>query len=157
MLGEFFAARSEDLDDPLVEEGPYGRLSTVEAKGLTEVSLATLGEILGVGTYDELVERIGEGTEAESEEAGLLTIPTELRDALAEAKDIDTVAARWAATEELSLDGWRTEDSLEVLRELSAFAREAAADGRDCGTGGRYRSAGPRPFRPERAAGRPPT
>jgi hypothetical protein len=61
VLGEFFAARSEDLDEALVEEGPYGRLSTVEAKGLTEVSLATLGEILGVGTYDELVGRIGEG------------------------------------------------------------------------------------------------
>jgi len=131
LLGEFFAARSEDLDEALVEEGPYGRLSTVEAKGLTEVSLATLGEILGVGAYDELVERIGEGAEAESEEAGLLTIPTELRDALAEAKDIDSVAGRWAATEEPSLDGWRTEDSLGVLRELSALAREAVADGRE--------------------------
>ena len=131
MLGEFFAARSEDLDEALVEEGPYGRLSTVEAKGLTEVSLATLGEFLGVGAYDELVERIGEGPEAESEEAGLLTIPTELRDALAEAKDIDSVAGRWAATEEPSLDGWRTEDSLGVLRELSALAREAVADGRE--------------------------
>ena len=131
MLGEFFAARSEDLDEALVEEGPYGRLSTVEAKGLTEVSLATLGEFLGVGAYDELVERIGEGAEAESEEAGLLTIPTELRDALAEAKDIDSVAGRWAATEEPSLDGWRTEDSLGVLRELSALAREAVADGRE--------------------------
>jgi len=131
LLGEFFAARSEDLDEALVEEGPYGRLSTVEAKGLTEVSLATLGEFLGVGAYDELVERIGEGPEAESEEAGLLTIPTELRDALAEAKDIDSVAGRWAATEEPSLDGWRTEDSLGVLRELSALAREAVADGRE--------------------------
>jgi hypothetical protein len=131
VLGEFFAARSEDLDEALVEEGPYGRLSTVEAKGLTEVSLATLGEILGVGGYDQLVERIGEGPQAESEEAGVLTIPTELRDALAEARDINTVAARWAATDELSLDGWRTEDSLRVLRELSALARDAAADRRE--------------------------
>jgi hypothetical protein len=131
VLGEFFAARSEDLDDVLVEEGPYGRLATVEAKGLTEVSIATLGEILGVGTHDELVERIGEGPQAESEEAGVLTIPTELRDVLAEARDINTVAAGWAATDELSLDGWRIEDSLRVLRELSALAREAAADGRE--------------------------
>src|SRR5205814_784858 len=129
MLGEFFAARSEDLDDVLVEEGPYGRLSTVEAKGLTEVSLATLGEILGVGGYDQLVERIGEGPQAESEEAGVLTIPTQLRDVLAEARDINTVAAGWAATDELSLDGWRIEDSLRVLRVLSCCGNRKSAAG----------------------------
>ena len=84
-----------------------------------------------MGRYDQLLERIGEGPQAESEEAGVLTIPTELRDALAEARDINTLAASWAATDELSLDGWRTEDSLRVLRELSALAREAAADGRE--------------------------
>ena len=131
VLGQFFAASVEDVDDVLVEAGPYGRLSIVEAKGLTEVSLATLGEILGVGRYDQLLERIGEGPQTESEEAGVLTIPTELRDALAEARDINTLAASWAATDELSLDGWCTEDSLRVLRELSALAREAAADGRE--------------------------
>jgi hypothetical protein len=83
VLGEFFAARAEDIDDGLVEDGPYGRLQLVEAKGLTPVSIATLGEILGAGTYDQLVEPISEGPAAESEEAGLLTIPTGFRDALA--------------------------------------------------------------------------
>ena len=131
MLGEFFAARAEDIDDHLVADGPFGRLQTVEAKGLTPVSLATLGEILGVGTYDELVERTSEGRGAENEESGLLTVPTEFRDALADREDIETVAERWAATEELSLDGWRTEDSLDILRKLSALARDAAAERRE--------------------------
>lgn len=45
---EFFSARADDIDEALVERGAYGRFPTVEAKGLTEVSLATLGEILGV-------------------------------------------------------------------------------------------------------------
>jgi hypothetical protein len=66
VLGEFFAARPEDIDEALVADGPYGRLPTVEAKGLSAVSLATLGEILGVGTYDDLVNRIAEGPQAES-------------------------------------------------------------------------------------------
>jgi hypothetical protein len=131
VLGEFFAARPEDIDDVLVEEGPHGRLPAIAAKGLTEVSLAKLAEIMGVGAYDALVERIAEGREAESGEAGLLTIPSEVRDGLAGAHDLDSVAAQWAATEELSLDGWRPQDSLEVLRELRELAREAAVDGRD--------------------------
>ena len=132
MLGEFFAARPEDIDDVLVEEGPHGRLPAVAAKGLTPVSLAKLSEIIGAGAYDALIGRIAEGhRQAESGEAGLLTIPTELRDGLAGADDLDSVAAQWAATEELSLDGWRTQDSLDVLRELRELAREAAVDGRD--------------------------
>ena len=131
MLGEFFAARSEDIDGDLVEEGPHGRLPAIAAKGLTAVSLAKLSEIIGVGAYDALVERIAEGRKAESGEAGLLTIPTEVRDGLAGTHDLDSVAAQWAATEELSLDRWRAQDSLEVLRELRELAREAGADGRD--------------------------
>lgn len=131
MLGEFFAARPEDLDDVLVEEGPHGRLPAIAAKGLTAVSLAKLSEIIGAGAYDALVERIAEGRKAESGEAGLLTIPTEVRDGLAGAHDLDSVAAQWAATEELSLDRWRAPDSLEVLRELRELAREAAVDGQD--------------------------
>jgi hypothetical protein len=61
VLGEFFAAREEDIDAGLVDEGAQGRYPTVGAKGLTEVQLATLGEILGVGSYDDLVERAAEG------------------------------------------------------------------------------------------------
>jgi hypothetical protein len=44
MVGEFFAARADDIDRQLVANGPYGRFSTVEANGLTEVTIATLGE-----------------------------------------------------------------------------------------------------------------
>src|SRR5215212_2348569 len=90
-----------------------------------------MGEILGAGAYDQLVEPISEGPAAESEEAGVVTIPTGLRDALAEAKDIEIVAERWAATEELSGDRWSAEESREILGELSALARDAAAESRE--------------------------
>jgi hypothetical protein len=52
VLGEFFAARPEDIDDVLVEEVPHGRLPAIAAKGLTEASLAKLSEIIGVGASD---------------------------------------------------------------------------------------------------------
>jgi hypothetical protein len=49
VLGGFFAARKSEIDDELLQ-APYERLATVEAKGLTEINFARLGEILGVGT-----------------------------------------------------------------------------------------------------------
>lgn len=129
MLGEFFAARPEDIDHRLVEEGPYERLPTIEAKALSEVTIATLGEILGVGTYDDLVEQAAEGPQTENREAGILTIPSVVRDALAGVEDLDVVAARWAATDELQ-GGWPPDELRDVLRELSQLARDACSSGR---------------------------
>ncbi len=57
MLGEFFAARSDEIDERLVDEGPYKRMPTAEAKGLSEVTLAKLGQVMGVGAYGDLVEQ----------------------------------------------------------------------------------------------------
>ena len=131
MLGEFFAARAEDIDEDLVADGPYGRAQSVEAKGLTEVTIATLGDILGAGSYDSLVERAAEGRQAAGGEAGFLTVPTEIRDALATVDDLKTVADRWVSTEELTLDGWQAEEALEVLREVRELAREARAADRE--------------------------
>lgn len=125
MLGEFFAASADEIDDALVEDGPHGRLPTVEAKGLSEVNLATLGEILGVGTYEDLVERAAIGRDSSSGEAGVLTVPSELRDALASSEDLTEVAKQWAATEELALDHWQAEDAVTVLRDLGRLSRDA--------------------------------
>jgi hypothetical protein len=129
MLGAFFAARTEDLDDRLVEEGPFERLPTIEAKNLSEVTFATLGEIVGVGTYDDLVERATKGPQAESGEAGVLSVPSEIRDALAEADDLAPVTARWAATEEL--EGFWPDELQDVLRDVSQLARNARAAGQE--------------------------
>ena len=129
MLGEFFVASPEEAAE-FMERGAPETLDRVEAKGLSEVSLATLGEILEVGPYDELVARIGDGPQAESGEAGVFSLPEEMRDALATTGDVDAVAERWAGTEELSLDGWEVSDAAEVLRDVATLARRARADGR---------------------------
>src|SRR5262245_38737605 len=126
MLGEFFAAKPDEIE-PVVEAGPFDRFETVEAKGLTEVSLATLGEIMELGEYDDLVEGLAAGPQAESGEAGVLILPIEFRDALAAIVDVDAVATSWAATEELELDQWQVSDAAEVLRDLAGIARRAQA------------------------------
>jgi hypothetical protein len=128
VLGELFAARPGDVDDQLVEEGPHGRLPFVEAKGLSEVTFATLGEILGIGSYDDLIERTAEGRDAEGGEAGVLSVPDEIRDALAAADDVGTVASRWAATDDLQ--DWPTADVRQVLAEVRQLASEAQASDR---------------------------
>jgi hypothetical protein len=123
VLGEFFASKADEIDDAFVEGGPYGRRSpTVEAKTISSVSIATLGEILGAGTYDDLFERI-EGPQAASGEAGIDQVPDEVRNALASADDLDAIADRWAATEEMV--DWEPADVREVVRDLSRLARIA--------------------------------
>ena len=130
MLGEFFAARESEIDDELLD-APYERLETVEAKGLSEVNFATLGEILGLGRYDDLVDQFTVTGPADDDEIGLYRLPRDFRDALAGLVDVGSAARRWVATEELRRDEWRVEDGERVLREVSALARGAREEQRE--------------------------
>jgi hypothetical protein len=128
MLGTFFEA-SGSLDVAEIESGPIQGSPTADVKGLTEVTLGTLGEILGVGGADDLADRIGdEGFDADHGEAGVFSLPNEFRDALAALIDLDGVSTRWTETEELVADDWRavdTRDALERMRMVAKAARES--------------------------------
>ena len=75
MDGEFFAARPDETDDALVAHGPLERLPTARR-------------------FDDVVGRIDLSRQADSGGAGLLGIPTQLKDALIDAERLDAVAAR---------------------------------------------------------------
>jgi hypothetical protein len=129
VLGEFFAAGPADLEGTLLEEGPSGRYPIVEAKTVDPVSISTLGELLGIGSYDDLLDEVSEGPEAPSGEAGVFTVPARMRDALAAAEeDAAEIAAKWGATEELS--GWAEEELQTLVRELVALAQRALRESR---------------------------
>ena len=130
VLGEFFAARESEIDDELLE-APYERLQTVEAKGLTDVNLARLGEILELGTYDDLVDQFPLTGPADNDEVGLFRLPRDFRDALAGLVDVGSAADRWVVTDELRRDEWQFEDGERVLREVSALARRARDEQRE--------------------------
>ena len=131
MIGEYFAARPDEIDEELVELGPEGRFETVSAKTHSSVTTGTLGEILDVGNSEELTAQAETDWYGESGECGIDAIPTPLRDALADASDLVQVAERWTATDELQLSGWTVDETHEVLRSLVRLAVNARASGRD--------------------------
>ena len=125
MLGAFFLSSSDGLDRELIGSGPSGGQAYVTAKGLTPVNLAKLGELLGAGTYDGILGQSGaEHYEAESGQSGVWDVPVDVCRALLARESLEPVAQQWVATEELKLDGWRAEDGVSVLTQLSQLLGE---------------------------------
>lgn len=130
MLGEFFAARPDEVDDALVAAGPRGRYATIEAKGLSPVSIAMLGVLLEVGSYDDVVAEV-RSRPAPGGETVLVAVPMRLRNALGEAKGLEQVARAWASTEELALSGWHADATASLLSRLAELARDAGSAQRE--------------------------
>jgi hypothetical protein len=131
VVGEYFAARPDEIDDELVEVGPEGRFEIVSAKTHSSVTTGTLGEILGLGGSEDVTAATETDWYDEDGESGIDAIPTALRDALADAGELQDVAKQWTATDELRLDGWTVEETLDVLRGLARLAADARAFGRE--------------------------
>ena len=126
MLGEFFAARASEIDDALLDLGPHGRFATVEANGLTPVSLARLGDVLAIAPFDALMG-VMTSRPSPNGDAVLVGLPAALRDALAESAGLDDAARAWVSTDELKLSGWRDQAAISVVRALADLARAARA------------------------------
>jgi len=138
MLTDLIIATPEEAAAILNVPGHASVWPTLEAKGLDPVKLATLRFILmkaepadasKVAAYVKTFEAL-----ADEGEAGpwLRAVPEDLGHLLAQlpASDIPAVAAAWARTEELKLDGWHAADAEPFLGELSVFAAGAAAQGK---------------------------
>jgi hypothetical protein len=81
VIGEYFAARPDEIDEELVELGPHARFESISAKTHSSVTTATLGEILGLGDSEDLITQTETDWYGESGESGVDAIPTALRDA----------------------------------------------------------------------------
>ena len=136
MLGEFFAARESEIDDELLD-APFERLQTVEAKGLTDINFARLGEILGLGTYEGLVDQFTATGRADDDDVGLYRLPRDFRDALAGLVDIGGAARRWVATEELRMDEWHSKTAKGCCARSQHWRAAPARSNASFGTGGR--------------------
>lgn len=125
MLGEFFTCGAEEIDTDLLNSGPRGRFPTVEASGLTPVTLARLGMLLDAGDYAELLaQTVAYHRESRSGTSGILVVPAGVCAQLQQA-EVVAVAEQWAATDELRRSRWSVEAAAHVLRELRGLSGEA--------------------------------
>jgi hypothetical protein len=120
MLGEFFLGSGDELDPVLIAAGPSGRVPCVSAKGLTPVSIASLGVLLGAGSQEEVLVACGSRHhESESGESGVWDVPPAVVGAVRGTQNLGPVAEQWVETEELKRDGWREPEALAVLDQLA--------------------------------------
>jgi hypothetical protein len=131
VIGEYFAARPDEVDQSLIELGPEGRFQMVSANTHSSVTTGTLGEILGLGDSKSLTAQTETDWYGESGECGIEAIPTRIRNALADADNLLDVAKQWTETDELRRDGWTVEETHDVLQALAGLAAYARASGRE--------------------------
>jgi hypothetical protein len=134
ILSDFFVASPEQIVADRFQYGPTGTFSTVESKGITEVELEELLQIVRTGTVDVSVQQHGNFPlilTCPSEESWVLGCPLDLRDALAvgSEKDLAAYASRWAETEQSRFVRFDEATLLSFLIELANLCRPAQARG----------------------------
>jgi hypothetical protein len=126
----FFSAAEGEIEKDVVENGPGPKFEGVEARMLSPVEVATLGEIVGAGAYDPLLdETTATDRQAGHGECGVFAVPSAIQERLA-AADVDDVARQWSQTDELSAAGWTYEDAREVVADLRTLAAQATSAGK---------------------------
>jgi hypothetical protein len=134
-LTDYFIAADDDAARTAVTLGPISaEFVTVEAKNLDPVvTLGTFAAILTGRDYDEVTAdpRHGQAITdtGPAADSFVITVPDDLRDALAAADDdlLVRTAREWAGTEELAV--FRPASLAGFTKELAALARDARASG----------------------------
>ena len=111
--------------------------SCLASNGIDTIKLGTLSQILGGRPVDDVdavsTFMVDDVLDQASEDGPwVFLIPAELQTALAILGEdkADSVAEKWASTEEFVLDRWQKEDVGEYLRDLVAHARKARDAGK---------------------------
>jgi hypothetical protein len=139
VLTDAFVAAPDEVS--LARGGPsvVGQLPAADLKGLDQVKLASLGQLIlqgelendGEGSYgaiyDEFMDAMLTPLHEFSDEEWVYPVPEQLTSTLADLADEDTapLAAKWGETEEFELDSIGVEDATTYLRELKRLASAA--------------------------------
>lgn len=126
LLGLFFGS-----PEPGIRHLPHLSLKDVEPFKLGE-----LEQILCGTEWEDAVERLSRPVliyPEENRRTRLSQLPSELVSALAAASDeqMADVAQRWSVTDEVALDKWTLEGTMEVVGGLRSLARLAIKQGKD--------------------------
>lgn len=123
---------ADEAEAPLVAEdpAPHRRWPGLDAGGLDQVKLALLWALLaGQPFRDELVHEFVPLAEVSDDGPWVFRVPAALVTLLAAlAPDrAGVIAAAWAGTQELELDGWEPDGAAAMVDALRGTARAAAA------------------------------
>ncbi len=121
-LSDIVSCPEDQLAEVITHEEPYGLGTWYMAKGVTGIELCKLGELLGVGSYDELYaafnlvgEPLDEGPWPETMHAGLIQRLGTISD-----DEITSVTPEWAKIEEFR-DAATAESLTEYIKGLRDF------------------------------------
>lgn len=133
VLSALLVADEREARSVAAAPAPLGRWPGLDAQGLDQVKLALLWALLaGEPFRDELVLEFAPLEEVSADGPWVFRVPPALVAALAdlEAPRAAELAARWAACEELELDGWEPAAAGAMLDQLRGVARAAGAAGK---------------------------
>jgi hypothetical protein len=124
-LSDIVACSEEDLPGVIASEEPYERGVWFLAKGIAMIELSQLGEMLAVGSYDELTEAFKFVGDELEDGPWPQVIPKALTARLASLSDaeIAEVTPRWAGIEEFR-GRQSPEDLTEYLKGMRTFLSE---------------------------------
>jgi len=126
-LTDIVCCDAADLHSAITSEEPYAIGTWYMAKRIGTIELCKLGEILGIGTYDEIKSGFGlvgeplpEGPWPETIHEGLLSAIREIEDSR-----ISDVTPKWAKIDEF-WGGADPNDLAQYLKEVRAFLTKNA-------------------------------
>lgn len=114
-------------------DNPSDHWPTLQAKGVETIKLATLFcAITGVTYHNNIQKSFPLVGGNEEEGPWVFLFPPEILAAIAgvETSQVAAIAQKWAATEDLSMDGWSVPDASIFIRELAEHASKAAQAGK---------------------------
>jgi hypothetical protein len=134
VLTDFVVADREDAQRVCDSDCPSQDFAGLDAKGIDTVKLGTLYAILTGGEFDPSFMDRASLCSGGEEGPWVFEVPADLVQRLARlnARQLLSVAAQWAATEEFSarFDNWPGDAVRQVLEDLAGLCRRAAEDGK---------------------------
>lgn len=132
ILTDFVVATDNDAVAIGEAVRPADQWPTLESKGVETIKLSTLYCAATNAQYtDDIQASFSLVAGNEEEGPWVFKFPPEILAAIAGIgqSDIPAIAASWAATEELQMDGWSKEDAAQFIKELQTYAQKALGSG----------------------------
>jgi hypothetical protein len=125
VLSDLVVANEADAERVAHTQVPSQAFGGIDVKGIDSVRFATLHSILTGRSFEELLPSYEPAFSASDDGPWVFRLPDELVTRLANLTDSErqSIAERWAATEEFELDDW---DATMVAETFEAICGQAA-------------------------------